>query len=436
MIETKTSWVERVLMPIAEVLTRQRHLGAIQKAFIACLPFMMIGSFALILAEPPVDYTTLEPGTFLYGLFGGWAAFAGWAGSVLWGMFNTTLACLSLFVCVGITYYLSTHYKISVFIPIITAIAAFLILNSRLVGGGWVASFFEGPGLFAAILVGILATEFYRVLIQKRIGYIKMPDSVPEALSSSFGSLVPSAIIIFSAALLNVLLDSLFGLRLPELVARIIAPLVSVVDNVFGAGFAITLQQILWWFGIHDTAIGAVLGPIRIANFAANSSAYAAGVAPSELPYILTSPFWWVFCTIGGAGSTFGLAIVILLRARSKQLKTVGKLAIVPSLFNINEPILFGLPIVLNPLFLVPFIGASLANCTITYLCMQFGLVNKTFMEPGWNLLAPIGAIIATLDVRAVILVLFLIVLNTLIYYPFFKVYDSMLYKQEKDEGK
>jgi PTS system cellobiose-specific IIC component len=114
----------------------------------------------------------------------------------------------------------------------------------------------------------------------------------------------------------------------------------------------------------------------------------------------------------------------------------VGKLAIIPSLFNINEPILFGMPIVFNPLFLVPFMGAQLFNCVVTYLSMAAGLVNKTFIEPGWNLFAPIGALLSTLDVRAVVLCLILIVVDTLIYLPFFRVYDKVLYKKEQEEGK
>lgn len=431
--EKKTSLVERYLMPFAEKLTKQRHLSAIQKAFLSAMPIMMIGSFALILISPPVDYTTLEPGTFFYGMFQGWAAFADWSGGVLGGMFDATLACLSLFVCIGIAYFLSQHYKLSPLMPVITAVSSFLILNSDWVDGAWVARFFEGAGLFAAILVGILTTELYRLLIEHNIGRIKLPDSVPDALSSSFEALVPIAIITFAAALLDVLLKAFFQVTLPELVAMIIRPLISVVDNLLGVTLAGLLQQVLWWFGIHDTAIGTVLEPIRVANTATNAAAYAAGTAAANLPHIMTNPFWFVFGAIGGSGATFGLAF-LLLRARSKQLRTVGKMGFIPALFNINEPLLFGIPIVLNPIFLVPFIGAQVINFIITYICMSVGVVAKTFIEPGWNLFAPIGALLSTLDVRAVVLVVVLIVLDTLIYLPFFLAYDKALYKQETAE--
>ncbi|MCC8165168.1 MAG: PTS transporter subunit EIIC [Planctomycetes bacterium] len=365
--------------------------------------------------------------------FSGWAWLANAGGDVLFGMFDTTLACLSLFVCIGITYFLSLHYKQSVLMPVIIAIACFLILNSERVDGAWVANFFEGPGLFAAMLVALFVTEFYRILIQKKIGHIKLPASVPEALSASFEALVPGAIITFVASLFNYLLKLAFAATLPELVARVFKPLVAAVDNVVGVSLATILQQVLWWFGIHDTAIGTVLEPIRNANYAVNASAYSAGTAVADLPHILTTPFWFVFCVIGGSGATLGLAF-LLLRAKSKQLRTVGKLGIVPAFFNINEPLLFGMPIVLNPLFLFPFIGAQLANAIITYSCMAGGLVNKTFIEPGWNLFAPIGALLSTMDFRAVILVLVLIVLDTLIYWPFLRVYDKARSQRESEE--
>lgn len=436
--EKKSSTIGKVLIPFVEKLTRQRHLAAVQKAFQSILHIMLIGSFALILAAPPVDYTTLAEGTAMYTFFSGWAAFSGVAEGLLYGIFDATMGLLALYVCVGVTHFLAKHYKLNPLMPIATAIIAFFILNTHWQEdaegvGAWVASFFGGPGLFSGIVVAILSTELYRVLIVHKVGYIKLPDAVPEALSSTFESLAPSAIVAVLAAFLNLVINLIFKVTLPELVTVIFSPLVSAVDNVVGASFATLLKQILWWFGINDAAIGTVLEPIRVSNMAANIAAYASGTAPANLPYIFTTPFTDVFGTIGGAGGTLGLA-VLLLTARSKQLKTVGKVAIVPGIFNINEPILFGMPIVLNPLFLVPFFGAELFNCLATYLSMAAGLVNKPFVETGWNLFAPIGALLTTLDIRALFLSLICIVVDLLIYLPFFKIYDNALYQKEQSE--
>lgn len=127
-------------------------------------------------------------------------------------------------------------------------------------------------------------------------------------------------------------------------------------------------------------------------------------------------------------------AAFLLLRSKSKQIKMVGKLAVIPALFNINEPIIFGLPIVLNPLFLIPFICAQTINGVATYLCMDFGLVNRTFVYPGWNIPTPIAQFLATMDWRAVVLALVLLVVDGLIYYPFLKVWEHQKLEEENSE--
>lgn len=248
----------------------------------------------------------------------------------------------------------------------------------------------------------------------------------------TFEALVPVTIMILLTGMLSVAILNLTGTTLPSIVLTIISPLIKFVDNVFGVSLIAVLQQVLWWFGIHDTAIGAVISPIRDANIAMNSAAYAAGTAVADLPYTFTAPFWWVFCQIGGSGCTLGLA-VLLLKSKSKQLKTVGKLGIIPALFNINEPILFGIPIILNPLWLVPFVLVQVFNAATTYIVMDLGIIAKTFIEPGWNMFAPIGAFLSTLDVKAVIFIIILTIIDTLIYYPFFKAQEKQCLAEEEE---
>lgn len=424
-----TGWIEKHLLPIANKFARQRHLQAVQSAFLTALPFMMIGSFALILASPLMDYTTMEPG-FLCSFFQAWASFADFAGVALESLRMATLGSLSVWVCLGITYYLCRHYKIEVLLPLITTGACFLIMNAAPLEGGISTLYFDGTGLFASIIIAIIATELYRVFTEKKIGQINMPGNCPPALANSFRSLVPVALITILFMIVNGVLSA-YETTFPLFILSLMQPLVSFVDNVFGVAFLSLLTQILWWFGIHNTAISAITEPFLISNYTANATAFAAGTASSALPHIFTEQLWWVFMTIGGSGATFALA-VLLLKTKSKQLKTVGKLAIVPAFFNINEPIIFGIPIVLNPLFLFPFLAAMTLNGIITYLCMEFGFVARTFAEPGWNLFAPIGAFIATMDWRAVVLVLLLIIMDGLIYYPFLKVYDNQKYNEEQ----
>lgn len=424
--------VETKLAPFANKLASQRHLKCVQSAFLSCMPFMIIGSFALIFWEPPVDYTTLETTNIFYGFFKGWSAFATFAGPFLELVFTITLGSLSFYVAVGIAYFLSKSYALKAFIPVVVTIANFLMLNSSLIDGGFSNAFFDGTGLFAAILVGVVTTEIFRFLMEKKVGSIKMPDGVPPALAGSFEALVPVTIMILLTGMLSVAILNLTGTTLPSIVLTIISPLIKFVDNAFGVSLIAVLQQVLWWFGIHDTAIGAVISPIRDANIAMNSAAYAAGTAVADLPYTFTAPFWWVFCQIGGSGCTLGLA-VLLLKSKSKQLKTVGKLGIIPALFNINEPILFGIPIILNPLWLVPFVLVQVFNAATTYIVMDLGIIAKTFIEPSWNMFAPIGAFLSTLDVKAVIFIIILTIIDTLIYYPFFKAQEKQCLAEEEE---
>lgn len=424
------AWIEKHILPIANKIANQRHLRAIQSSFMSAMPFMMIGSFALILAEPPVDYTTLATSNIFYGFLKGWASFASVAADPLYLLYGCTLGCLSLYVCAGISYFLSKRYKLEGYIPIIISLASFLMLCSIRTDAGFSRDWFGGEGLFAAMVISLLTTEGYRFLIEHKVGNIKMPDGVPPALSTAFSSLFPAAIITILAMLISIGIKFTPYETFPALIFSFVTPLIHVIDNVFGAAIASILTMVLWWFGIHDTAIGAVLSPIRDSNYAMNAAAYAAGTSKYALPYIFTSPFWWVFVAIGGSGATFALAIM-LVRSKSKQLKEVGKLGIIPAFFNINEPILFGVPLILNPLFFFPFVFAQTFNAIITYLLMQTGIVAHTFAEPGWNMFAPIGAFISTLDWKAVVLVLCLIVLDGLVYYPFFKVYEKQMIKEE-----
>jgi len=427
-----TKWIEKHILPLANKIARNKYLKSIQSSFLSAMPLMMIGSFALIIAEPPMDYTTMEAGSLLYGFFKGWAGLAAAVGGPLNFLFDVTLGSLAIYVALGIGYFLSVHYKIQPYTPTITTLITFLLFNTDYVEGGFSNSYFGGTGLFSAMIVAIITVEFYRFLIQHKVGSIKMPDSVPPALAASFEALVPIAIISLVATFFTSLVKNVSGVILPELVLSLITPLIKFIDNVFGVTIVSVLQQVLWWFGIHDTAIGAVLSPIRDSNFAMNAAAYAAGTSAKDLPFVFCSPYWWVFVTIGGAGATFALA-ALLLTSKSTQLKTVGKIGIVPAFFNINEPVLFGLPIVLNPLMLFPFIVAQTLNAIITYICMSGGIISRCFVEPGWNLFAPIGAFLATMDFKAVILVVLLIIMDAVIYYPFFKVYDNKVYKEEQE---
>lgn len=427
-----SQFIEEKVAPVATRLSSQKYLKALQSTFLFLIPFFTIGSFALVLISPPMDYTTMDPG-FLCSFMRGWQAFADYTGPVLEYVFNVTMPLMSLYVAVGISYNLCKEYKMNTMMPILVTMSTFVISASMNVDRTLSFAAFDATGLFTAIFVGITSFELYRVLVEKKIGRINLEGSgVPPALADSIGNLVPVAIVVILTAFLNNLLLSFAHINLPQVITMLMTPLVSAVDNVWGIIILALIVMVFWWFGIHDSVITSALDPFFYSNLGANAAAFAAGTAAVALPHVVTAPFWWNFMAIGGSGATLGLAF-LALTSKSKQLRTIGKLSFIPSLFNINEPLIFGLPLMYNPIMMIPFIIVMPLNGLITYLAMSSGLVARTFSYASWNMFSPIAALIDTMDFKAVLLIVFLIVVDILIYLPFFKAFEK---EKIAEEGK
>lgn len=427
-----SQFIEEKVAPVATRLSSQKYLKALQSTFLFLIPFFTIGSFALVLISPPMDYTTMDSG-FLCSFMRGWQAFADYTGPVLEYVFNVTMPLMSLYVAVGISYNLCKEYKMNTMMPILVTMSTFVISASMNVDRTLSFAAFDATGLFTAIFVGITSFELYRVLVEKKIGRINLEGSgVPPALADSIGNLVPVAIVVILTAFLNNLLLSFAHINLPQVITMLMTPLVSAVDNVWGIIILALIVMVFWWFGIHDSVITSALDPFFYSNLGANAAAFAAGTAAVALPHVVTAPFWWNFMAIGGSGATLGLAF-LALTSKSKQLRTIGKLSFIPSLFNINEPLIFGLPLMYNPIMMIPFIIVMPLNGLITYLAMSSGLVARTFAYASWNMFSPIAALIDTMDFKAVLLIIFLIVVDILIYLPFFKAFEK---EKIAEEGK
>ena len=426
-----TAFIEEKVAPVANRLSSQKYLKALQSTFLFLIPFFTIGSFALVLISPPMDYTTMDPG-FLCSFMQGWQAFADFTGPVLEYVYNVTMPLMSLYVAMGISYNLCKEYKMNTMMPILITVSSFIISASMNGDRSLTFAAFDATGLFTAIFVGISSFELYRVLVEKKVGRISLEGSgVPPALADSIGNLVPVAIVIVLVAFLNNLLFSLTSINLTQVITIIMTPLVTAVDNVWGVIILAIIVMVFWWFGIHDSVITSALDPFFYSNLGANAAAFAAGTA-AALPPVVTAPFWWNFMAIGGSGATLGLAF-LALTSKSKQLKTIGKLAFIPSLFNINEPLIFGLPLMYNPIMMIPFIIVMPLNGLITYLAMSSGIVARTFAYASWNMFSPIAALIDTMDIKAVLLIVVLIIVDILIYLPFFKAFEKEKLAEEQE---
>ncbi len=428
------AFMEDKIAPVANKLARQKYLQALQNSFMAMIPFFTIGSFALIIISPPADYTTMSPG-ILCSIMKGWAALAGSLAPICGYIYLVCMTVLSLVTTIGLSYNLAKHYEINTITPIYVTVSCVLIANTMSVDNVLSYTYLGGTGLFSCLIVSILSFELYRKLVEKKVGHISVDATgMPPALADSISNMVPILITLVAVSVISYVILLLTGSGLPVLLNLIMAPVVNMVNSIGGVVFMALLVMIFWWFGIHDTVITGPLETILGPSLAANAAAYVAGTAATALPFIVARPVWWTFMAIGGSGATLGLA-ALCMTSKAKRIKTIGRLCIVPALFNINEPLIFGLPLMYNPVMFLPFVLVMPLNGIITYLAMDSGLVNRVFVDPSWNMPAPIGAMIATMDYKAFILSIVLIVLDIAIYFPFFKIYEKQILAQESGEA-
>ncbi|MGG5317129.1 PTS sugar transporter subunit IIC [Enterococcus sp. AZ072] len=424
---TLSEKMDQYISPLANKLSQQRHLKATRDAFMSMLPITLFGSIPIILNAAPVTENTTN--RFLLA----WASFAEQNSMILNWISGITLSAMSLFICIGVTYFLCRHYKEDVLRPLMFAVVGFLMLVLTPLKLGWDGkeveiSFLDGRGILLALFVSIVTVEGYHWMRKKNIGRISMPDSVPASLSETFAALVPGLILMTFFSIVFIIFHA-FDTTAVQFLYNIMAPSFQAADSLPFTILSIFLIHLFWFFGIHDAALAGILGPIRDGNLSINAAEKMAG---TDLSNVFTTPFWTYFVIIGGSGSVLALAF-LMMRSKSKQLSTVGKVGFLPSVFGISEPMIFGTPLMLNPIFFVPFIFTSVFNGIVTYLCMSWGIVGKTFAVFSWQMPAPIGAFLSTMDWRAVVLVLALTALDGVLYYPFFKVYEKNLINLEKE---
>tara|TARA_R110001583_G_scaffold127221_2_gene278836 strand:+ start:4401 stop:5684 length:1284 start_codon:yes stop_codon:yes gene_type:complete len=415
-------FIENKIAPLAGAFSSQRHVSAIRDGFIGGMPFMIVGSFLLVFAFPPFSPDT----SFALGQW--WISMSQQYFNEIMTPFNMTMGIMSCYISVGIAYNLAQHYKLDALPTGLLSLMTFLLVAAPMEDGNLSASFLGGTGIFTTIIVSIYVTELTRFLKVRKIG-IKLPEQVPEKIRQSFDLLIPALIIILTIYPLNLLLQAQLEMILPAAIMSLFAPLISASDSLPAILLAAFVAHALWFAGIHGAAIvGGIMAPFWLVNLGLNQDALAAG---ADLPATFIEPFWSFFVTVGGSGATFAL-VLLYLRSKSVHLKSIGKLCAVPSLFNINEPVIFGSPIVMNPILFIPFVGAPMINATIAYIAIQTDLVGKAISLVPWTAPAPIGAAWgAGWHMNNAVLVLGLIVLDLFIYYPFFKVYEKQLIKEE-----
>ncbi|EUJ29651.1 PTS system diacetylchitobiose-specific transporter subunit IIC [Listeria cornellensis FSL F6-0969] len=407
-------------IPMAK-LSEQRHLRAIRDGVVSSLPFIIVGSMFLIVAFPPVPEST---------------ALYQWAQEHAFEIlipYRMTMFIMSLYITFGIGYNLAKSYKLDPLSGGQIAVASFLLTLTPIaldkVGFVLPMANLGGHGLFMAMIVSIFSVEIMRFCKTRNIT-IKMPEQVPPSVARSFEALIPVAFVVVFMTLITVVL----GIDLHSLVDQAVSPIVKAGDTLFGVLLPVFLIGFFWSFGIHGiSVIGAVARPLWEKYLGANAEAVAAG---APIPHVAPETFFQWFVWIGGSGATLGLVLAMLFFAKSSYLKALGKTTLVPSIFNINEPVIFGTPIVLNPMLIIPFIFIPLITTTIAYFATTLGFISPTYVMAPWTLPAPIGAYLSTGgDWRAIVLVLVNIGISFVIYIPFFKMYDQKLLDEEQAQA-
>ncbi|OMI61402.1 PTS sugar transporter subunit IIC, partial [Escherichia coli] len=338
--------------------------------------------------------------------------------------FNMSMGLMTIFISVGVGASLGKQYSLDPITTGLLSLMSFMLVAADLKNGALSMQYFSGQGIFTALLCSIYATEVYRWL-QKRNITIKLPEQVPPGVSRSFEVLIPVIVIMITLHPLNLFIEHVTGMILPEAIMAMLKPLVAASDSLLAVILAVLLCQILWFAGIHGTMIvTGIMNPFWMANLASIQAALAAGEA---IPHTFVQGFWDHFLFIGGVGSTLPLAI-LLIRSRAAHLRTIGRMGFVPGLFNINEPILFGVPIIMNPILFIPFVFIPVINAILAWYAIDLGLVEKVVMMTAWTTPAPIGASWATnWAIAPVILCFICMAIAALMYYPFVKAYEKTL---------
>lgn len=435
-------FMENRILPLASKIAGNRHLNAIKDGFIFTMPFIIVGSFVLLTVNLPLT----NPENFMY---------VKWYTDLMQSIkgnlvqpFYVSMGILSLLFSFGLGYSLAGSYKLDQITSGFLSLYSFLMLSAKV---DWTpvtetganiffieegasillmdARYLDAKGLFTAIIFGILSIEIFRFLIKKKLT-IKMPESVPPAISKSFEILIPVAVITVLFQGLNVLVQTKLGVMIPELTLKALSPLLSVSDTLTSIILIILITHSLWFFGLHGGMImTAIVNTITFSNLALNQEALQVGDATSK---IFAGGFLDLFAYVGGSGCTLGLTIA-MIRSRNEYIKSIGKLSFIPSIFNINEPIMFGLPMIMNPIMVIPFICVPIINITIAWFATTAGLIGKVVTLVPWTTPGPIAAFLATnFNFMAMLFSLLSIVISCIIYMPFLKLYEKTLENNTK----
>ncbi len=417
------SWIEKG-KPFFEKISRNIYLRAIRDGFIAGMPVILFSSIFILIAyvpnafgfrwSPEMEKILMTPYNYSMGILGLFVA--GTTAKALTDSINRSMESTNQI------NYLST---------MLAAIIGFIIMAAEPAeGGGFLTGFMGTKGLLTAFIAAFVTVNVYKVCVRNNVS-IKMPDEVPPNISQVFKDLIPFTLSILILYLAELAVHSIMGVNMAESIGTLLAPLFRAADGYLGITIIFGAYAFFWFVGIHGPSIvEPAIAAITYANVETNLQLLQAGMHADK---VLTSGTQMFIVTMGGTGATLVVPFMFMWLTKSKRNRAIGRASAVPTFFGVNEPILFGAPIVLNPIFFIPFIFAPIVNVWIfKFFIDVFGMNSFTANLP-WTTPAPLGLILGTnFQFLSFVLAILLIVVDVLIYYPFVKVYDEQILEEER----
>lgn len=413
--------------PFFEKLSRNIYLGAVRDGFLTAMPAILFSSiFILIVAVPEI-----------FGF--NWPdAVSTW----LWKVYGYSMGVVGLLVsataarCLAesMNRKLPKNKVINTTSVMLASIVSFLLLSVTQVDGNFSTTYMGTKGLLASFVAAFITVNMYKLCVLKDIT-IKMPKEVPGTISQTFRDIFPFSFAVMAAVVLDLLVHYIFNMSFAEAIIMLLQPLFTAADGYLGIAIIWGAMALFWFVGVHGPSIvEPAIAAIIYANVETNLKLFQEGQHAAN---VLTVGLGNFVGTMGGTGATLVVPYILLLFAKSKQLKAVGKASFIPVSFAVNEPLLFAAPIILNPYFFVPFLLTPMVNVCIFKFFVDVLDMNSFMYVLPWATPAPIGLILGTgMGVLSIILALVLIAVDFVIYLPFCKAYDDLLVEQESIRAK
>ena len=411
--------------PFFEKVSRNKYLKAIRDGFMSAMPVVLFSSIFMLIAYVPnifnyywpkeIKAMILKPYDYSMGLLA--VLVAGTTAKNLCDSFNRDMP---------------VNRQINNISTLMAGIVGFLVVGVDSIKGGFASGYMGSKGLLTAFLVAFFVCNVYRFCVKRNIT-IHMPEEVPPNISQTFADVIPFAISILLLTLFDIAFRNAAGMCFAQAVIEFFQPLFTAADGYLGLAVIYGAMSLFWFVGIQGPSIvEPAVSAIYYVNIANNLELFQAGKHAAN---ILTPGCQQFVATLGGTGATLVVTLMFAFMAKSKELKAVGKASSIPVLFGVNEPILFGAPLILNPIFFIPFILAPILNVWIFKLFVDVLKMNGFMYILPWTTPAPLGIVLGCgITVLSVLFAVLVLVVDFVVYYPFFKVYDREKCAEEAEK--